>query len=424
VYVLVLGTGLLLAVVGLSLLTLARLNSRTIVWANDSKEARVLAEAAVEWALTTLAADAHWRTTYTSGQETPPVALGHGALSFKLVDEIDGDLANGPTDAVRLYGLGRTGAALRIYSVELVPDGPALDVLKTVAHAGGNLTTAQTISGIRGPLSANGTLTVPAPATVDGDVEAPVLSIAGTVTGVSKTVAAKVMPPSSVFAEYLALATDIPYASVGSGTIQSVLLSPATNPYGSVNPKGVYHIRVPVHSGLSIRRSRLVATLLITLEDQATLSTSTAWLMEPPQPDAPTLLIRCLGSNATVNLDGSTNQLSESSAGVNFNPPGTPYPWPSGVTDSDLTDNYRPRFVGLLHVICPSTVTVSLATAFNACGTILTEGPLTVGGSSLLRTDLSLYANPPIGYRLAGPMVPVAGSWRWEKEVLRAPGGS
>ena len=416
VYILVLGMGMLLTVVGLSVLTLAQLNSRTILWANQSKEATVLAEAAVEWALTKLAADADWRHTYSNGVETTPVVLGHGTISFKLVDETDGDLANRTSDSARIYAIGRAGAATRIYSAKLVPNGAALDVLQTVAHAGGNLTTANTITGLRGPFSSNAILTVPLGATVEGDVEAVLpLVLLGTVTGATRLVAAKTMPAPGVFDDYLATATEIPFANVPSGDIKDTVLSPAVNPYGAANAKGVYHIHVPADQKLTITHSRLVATLLVTLENKAEFSTSATWLMEPPQQDAPTLLVRCLTGDATVRLEGSTSSLSEANPTTNFNPPGTPYPWPSGATDSDATDTYRSRFIGLLHVICPSTVTTQIDNAFNAKGTVLAEGPMLIKGNSSLRTDLNLYANPPAGYRLPGPMVPVSGTWRWEQ---------
>jgi len=370
---------MLLTVVGLSVLTLARLKGREILWSNNSKEAGVLAEAAVEWALTKLATDENWRTTYTNGVETAPVPLGNGTIRFKLVDEQDGNLANMPIDPVRIYGIGRAGAATRIYSVKGIPNGPGLDVLKTVAHAGGNLRTVQTITGTQGPFSSNGTLTVPLGSVVNGNVEAPTLSISGTVNGTTQTVAAKTMPSSGVFGDYLAMATEIPYANISARTITGVVLSPAANPYGPVNPKGVYHVRVPSLMSLSIRGCRVVATLLITLEDGATLATSVAWLMEPPQPDRPTLLVRCLGTSATLNIDGTASELAESAPAANFNPPGTPYPWPSGTTDSDFADSYPSLFTGLLHVIAPSTITVNLGSAFEARGTVLVEGPI-LGG--------------------------------------------
>lgn len=415
VYILVLGMATLVTVAGLSVLTFARLKGREILWANNSKEARVLAEAAVEWALTKLAADINWRTTYTNGVETAPVPLGNGTISFKLVDEADGDLANVPTDSVRIYGIGRAGAATRLYSVKGIPNGPGLDVLKTVAHAGGNLRVLQMITGILGPFSSNGTLTVPLGSVVNGNVEAPTLSISGTVNGTTQTVAAKTMPSSGVFGDYLAMATEIPYANIPSHTITGVVLSPAANPYGAVNPKGVYHVRVPSQMNLSIRGCRVVATLLITLEDGATIAMSVAWRMEPPQPDCPTLLVRCLGTSATLNIDGTPGELAESAPVANFNPPGTPYPWPSGTTDSDFADSYPSLFTGLLHVIAPSTITTNLGSAFKARGTVLVEGPILAGTQTSLRADPSLYANPPAGYRKPGPMVPLAGSWRWEK---------
>ena len=415
VYILVLGMATLVTVAGLSVLTFARLKGREILWANNSKEARVLAEAAVEWALTKLAADINWRTTYTNGVETAPVPLGNGTISFKLVDEADGDLANVPTDPVRIYGIGRAGAATRIYSEKLIPNGPGLDVLKTVAHAGGNTTTASQITGTGGPFSSNAILTVPSLTVVNGDVEAPIPVILGTVTGVTRTVAAKTMPSPDVFNDYLAMATEIPFASISGGTITLVVLSPAVNPYGSVNLQGVYHISVPAGATLTIRQARLTATLLVTLGSGAKITTSNAWLMEPPQTGFPTLLIRCLAASATVDLNGFSNALNEFSTGVSFNPPGTPYPWPSGTADSDLVDTYPARVYGLLHVICPSTVTTVLGSNFKATGTVIVEGPMAVGSNVSLQTNPSLYANPPAGYRKPGPMVPVAGSWRWEK---------
>ena len=102
VYILVLGMAMLVTVAGLSVLTFARLKGREILWSNHSKEAGVLAEAAVEWALIRLTADTNWRTTYTNGVETSAVAFGNGTISFKLLDETDGDLADENADPVRI----------------------------------------------------------------------------------------------------------------------------------------------------------------------------------------------------------------------------------------------------------------------------------------------------------------------------------
>ena len=54
----------------------------------------------------------------------------------------------------------------------------------------------------------------------------------------------RTMPSPSVFDLYLPRATEISWDQVASAGISGTL-SAASNPFGKVNPKGIYHVRVP-----------------------------------------------------------------------------------------------------------------------------------------------------------------------------------
>ena len=91
--------------------------------------------------------------------------------------------------------------------------------------------------------------------------------------------------------------------------------------------------------------------------------------------------------------------------GLNFNPPGNPYPWPSGVTDSDTTDTYPNEIRGLIYISGDFQIQ-----------TAATLGQVVVGGSITYKNgDYSLnynplyYSNPPPGFSLI-KMVPARGA--------------
>src|SRR5262249_43884039 len=103
--ILVLCAALIVSVIGLSGLTVARLNVRRGSQGNDWTEAGVLAMAGVENALAAIDNNYFWwRWTYANDAESTPRTLGHGTVSWKLVDDslegTDGSLADDFTDPV------------------------------------------------------------------------------------------------------------------------------------------------------------------------------------------------------------------------------------------------------------------------------------------------------------------------------------
>lgn len=416
VYIFVLGAAIVLLIIGLSVITVARLSARTTTAAGDVAEAEILAEDAVELALAAIATNSTWRTDFASGTETSQKPLDNGTVSFKLVDEVDGDLANNPRDPVRVYGYGRFHDALRLYSLLVSAKATGYPVFKTPAHAGDSVDGHDTIFAAGGPFSSNNQWTAKAGSIVNGDIQGTSVQLDGQVNGMATILAAPLsLPPSSLFDRYKAQATDIAFSSIPGRIIGRTVLSPAANPYGAANAKGIYHILVPNKGTLTIWQSRLVATLLVTLSDEATLATSGPFLMEPPRPDYPALLVRASTTRATVSLGGSSSPLSEASCVVNFNPPGTPYPWPNGTSDTNLLGTYPAEFHGLLHVV-GTGFTTTIGGNFTGRGTIITEGKMYLGTGARLTVDLGLYDNPPQGYETLIQMVPSSGTWR--REVL------
>lgn len=409
-YVLVLCAGILLSVVGMGILASSRANSRTASQSADLAEASVLAESAVEWGQAVINTNSSWRTTYSNNVETTPQTLGRGQISFKLVNETTASLASGD---VRIYGIGRVGSATRVYSFALVGTGPTLDVLKTAATAGGNVTVNSSLTASAGSLASNGTLTVATGVTLTGDVEASTVTVNGTVTGTRTTLTTpKSLPVSTVFDTYKAQATEMLFSGIVGGNVSLKVISAGANPYGSVNAAGVYYIHVPSTGTLTIKNSRLLATLVIELDSGGKLITSNSFAWDPPRTDFPTLIVKGT-TGSTVTFGGSTTALSESLNLVNFNPVGTPNA--AGVSDSDMSDTYPTEFHGLLHVI-GSGLSTAFTNNFVMKGSAIIEGAATTGLGVKFTADPTLFTTPPIGYTAATTTVkPSSGSWRWEK---------
>ena len=120
-YIAVLGVATFVAVVGLSALAAVRIQQRVASLNEAAAQADFYAQSATDLTMFWIAADANWRTTYANDTWTTERSDGPVRFNFKLVDELDGNLANDPTQPVRLYGRATAGDAVRMYSVQLQP---------------------------------------------------------------------------------------------------------------------------------------------------------------------------------------------------------------------------------------------------------------------------------------------------------------
>jgi hypothetical protein len=421
IYVLVLGAASLVTMLGLCGLMVVRLELRAAAMSSGRHEADLLAMSAVEHALRTIGdaeaaaevSGGSWRDAFTDGATGATLVLGHGTMSWRLVDDSgDGDLADDPSEPIRIVGRGVVGEAKRVYSVLAAPGGDGRAVLATVLHTAGDLTNSLTlINASGGPISAAGALSNGG--VIDGDVEAGSAPLPGIILG-TLTVPAppKSMPPGSIFDVYAARATEIPWTSFdgGGGQLQAPLLSAGVNPWGEANPDGAYFIRVPAGAQLKIRVSRIRGTLVVDLAGNARLKISNPVFAAPHRPDYPVLIVKC-DPTATVELVPAAGLVLESAVGATLNPEHTPY---DGAWDDDLADAYSPEIQGLVHVIGGEEVQIGGNLLVR--GTLLSEARV---GTSGLATpgfilDPDLFANPPLGYAEGGAMVPISGSWRRE----------
>lgn len=108
-YIAVIGTTMLVTLLGLSGLTAVRLERATRAAAGESDRAAILAQSAVELALElTQATD--WRRDYSSGQWSAATPVGGGEIRFRFIDE-DGSLDDDENDPATVEGEGAFGPA-------------------------------------------------------------------------------------------------------------------------------------------------------------------------------------------------------------------------------------------------------------------------------------------------------------------------
>jgi hypothetical protein len=391
IYVAVLGVAVIVAICAMAGMHLARIDLKNAVHNNNLQEAQLLANSSVELAVSSMNCSPtdnnQWRTKFTNNVEPTPVSIGNGAMSFKLVDD-DGDLANDSIDSVWIYGYGRVGEAVWVERASARNNrGKPLESLRSALHCSRDLQIGwgQTLTVSGAPASTDSNLLLNG--TIVGDVQATSMSGVGSVSGnVEVPATRKGVPWPSVFNDYVARATPIPYTN----SLIHVVLAPGVNECGGgVNTRGIYYLNTS-NNNVTIQQMRLCGTLVIDA-GTGTVTVNNINLLEPAREEFPVLIIK---GNTVLQPqnDASYPNLSEAAYYHNFNPSGAPY---LGAADNDMTDNYPNEIRGLIHVT--GNVTISNSGIFH--GAILVQGTVTVnGGSPQIIWDPKLIANPPLGY--------------------------
>jgi hypothetical protein len=112
------------------------------------------------------------------------------------------------------------------------------------------------------------------------------------------------------------------------------LLSNASNPFGTPNANGIYHINCNGQT-LVIERSRIVGTLVVTNPGPNSRIGNAPLHWAPHLPGYPALLV-----NGNFQIQATNADLSEATHFTNFNPAGTPYVGVNPTTDADVNDVY------------------------------------------------------------------------------------
>ena len=216
--------------------------------------------------------------------------VGRGSYTWMLTDD-DGDLRDDPLDPFEIVATGTVSEASYTLSARLQPEDPPdpISSLGSALHAGQNLminsstVTASTVISSNGNVMASGSA-------IAADVQAAGLISGDTFGGLSTPgVDAFDMPMAWVFDQYVAQGTPISIGSISNNKIKHKVLSPASNPYGPVNPLGIYVIECGGQD-LEIRKSRIVGTLVLLNAGSDTRISATV-CFEPALPNYPSLLV-------------------------------------------------------------------------------------------------------------------------------------
>jgi hypothetical protein len=120
-YILILGVAMMVTIIGLSALTVARVQRRASARANESGAARFYARSAIELGFLMIREDSDWRQNLGSGRWLDHMPIGDGTMSLdvNIVDDGDEESNN---DVAVLIGIGVCGEARHKMQVTAVPE--------------------------------------------------------------------------------------------------------------------------------------------------------------------------------------------------------------------------------------------------------------------------------------------------------------
>ncbi len=267
VYILVLGSGVLVMVIGLSALMAIRVERWAAEGSTDLVQARVNAQTAIDMGMWRISQNPNWRTTYVNGVWELNRNTTVGSYTLSGVDPIDANLSDDVMDPLLLMGTGQAGQATYRLQATLTADAKGVGALTTSLSAGGGIALNGATVTSDQTISSNSTVTSTG-SVVNADVES-VGAIGGSgYAGTTTTpVEVKTFPDGTAFDYYIANGTVISMNTLTRvlDTTRSVvdsILSDSANPYGAVNPQGIYVIPA-AGARVYIGNSEIKGTLVI-----------------------------------------------------------------------------------------------------------------------------------------------------------------
>ncbi|MGH7136127.1 MAG: hypothetical protein ACREHD_10325, partial [Pirellulales bacterium] len=329
-------------------------------------------------------------------------SIGRGTFSLSVTNP-NGALNHSNYDPVIFSATGACGKAIQYAQVTLTAQSTpytcmtaALSAASGILLFGGGVIDANNQT-----LATNGSIISIWNGTVNANVAA-LGTMFGGYNGTSTTLTtALTFPDSTAFSYYQQNGAAIAISSIPAGNIQNVLISPTSNPYGATNQNGIYVIDCQGRD-LHMSNCRIVGTLVVLNPGGDTqIQDSVVWC--PAVSNYPCLIVN---GGLTINSNG--HYLQEG-PGNNYNPPGMPYPYPSGLSNTTTTDGYPPAIQGLIYV----------AGDLYVQGAELAANMIVVGGAFATNNNPSIYLSydptilktPPPGFASI-QMVPSPGSWQ------------
>jgi hypothetical protein len=136
VYIAVLGTALMVSMLGMATLMLQRVQNRQLTNTSHVRQAQLNAEAAVELALLAIQTESNWRTARTNGNWFAGRGTGRGTCSVDVIDPLDANLADDDSEPVVITGVGNSGPAEQRVEWTVDPRKSPLECLRSTVAAG------------------------------------------------------------------------------------------------------------------------------------------------------------------------------------------------------------------------------------------------------------------------------------------------
>ncbi|MGI9470460.1 MAG: hypothetical protein ACR2NZ_02930 [Rubripirellula sp.] len=348
-YVAVLFTTLIVMVSVTAALSISTTTLRSETNRVGRDEALRLAESEIQRLAAMMSQDTQWRIDATNDAFTDwysptvdGVASDHREVRYRLAD-VDDDLTDDPFDIVELTVHARVHRSEVAIRVEMETDPKPLNLLDYALSANDDLR-----------LESGGALSCERPVQLVDDCKTssygflttPQLECNGrmeiTLRG-DRTTSNVELPAYDVVDRYVSVGTEISRLAIprvgGILTIQDVVLSSTSSPYGDVDAAGIYWIDAQ-STKVAISNCRIDATLAILNATEVEISGGVVWHY-PKNPDV------ILATNAFVTFTNVDASLSETDRGVNFNPPSTPYR--QTFSNSSAIDTFPTELRGILY---------------------------------------------------------------------------
>ena len=345
----VLFTTLIVMVSVTAALSISTASLRSEANLNQRADALRLAESETQRLAIMMNQNSDWRATANNDTFTAwysPTIDGLANMQKQVryrLKDMDGDLNNNVFDEVELTVHARVEDSEVALTITMESDPQPLELLAYGVTSGddircesGGAISSENAIQVAEDCKTNswGFLTTPS-LECNGRVE---VSLRG-----DRTTSNVAMPDYDVVQRYTAVGTEISSLSVprvgGDLSIQDVVLSAASNPYGSEDASGIYWIDAQ-YKRVVISNSRIDATLAILNATEIEVSGGIVWTY-PTTPDV------ILATNSTIAFTDINGVLSENARGVNFNPSSTPYR--GTFSNGNLTDSYASELRGIVY---------------------------------------------------------------------------
>ena len=375
-----------------------------------SDQALLAARAGVEHVLGMANEDPNWRANRTSGVWLTDRPFAGATYSVTVLDD-DGNLVDDSDDDVVITAIGIYENSSRTVRVRARP--VAINALNTSVTVSTAFTLVDATATVDAGIYSNNRISADDDSTINGNLFATGSIDLGRaqLNGSALTpVRPRELPPPEVFDWYAAQATPIPHELLPKvpgkiSLLKRVVLSPALNPYGPANPRGIYLIDLTNSRNLQIEDCRIDGTLIVR-NSLDFVRLRGGLVARSAHANYPVLLFDLGNDFADSKLD---SQLSEITTNTNFNPPGPPEP--TG-TDSVADDVYSTTIDGIFVVYGDFRI----ARWFRIRGSLIQ-----VGSELYARTDGSIWfdvdqspwlaEHPPPRFR-SHRLRLVPGTWR------------